>query len=52
MFIDHKQDWQLYPVDPYSAVCFKEKSDENTYTVYGTASAEHLDHTIIAVTVD
>ena len=24
---DHKQDWQPYPVDPYSAIC-----DDHTYT--------------------
>ena len=24
---DHEQDWQLYPVDPYSAIC-----DDHTYT--------------------
>ena len=24
---DHKQDWQPYPVDPYSAIC-----DDRTYT--------------------
>ena len=24
---DHDQDWQPYPVDPYSAIC-----DDNTYT--------------------
>ena len=23
---DHEQDWQLYPVDPYSAIC-----DDHTY---------------------
>ena len=25
---DHEQDWQPYPVDPYSAIC-----DDRTYTV-------------------
>ena len=26
---DHEQDWQPYPVDPYSAIC-----DDHTYIVY------------------
>ena len=26
---DHEQDWQPYPVDPYSAIC-----DDHTYTYY------------------
>ena len=26
---DHEQDWQLYPVDPYSAIC-----DDYTYHTY------------------
>ena len=26
---DHEQDWQLYPVDPYSAIC-----DDHTYILY------------------
>ena len=25
--VDHEQDWQPYPVDPYSATC-----DDDTYT--------------------
>ena len=25
---DHEQDWQTYPVDPYSAIC-----DDHTYTI-------------------
>ena len=35
---DHEQDWQPYPVDPYSAIC-----DDHTYihTVTGAASADH-----------
>ena len=28
---DHEQDWQPYPVDPYSAIC-----DDNTYIHTGT----------------
>ena len=33
---DHEQDWQLYPVDPYSALC-----DDHTciHTIIHTASA-------------
>ena len=34
---DHEQDWQLYPVDPYSAIC-----DDHTYI--------HDIHTYIHVT--
>ena len=26
---DHEQDWQLYPSDPYSAIC-----DDSTYHTY------------------
>ena len=26
---DHEQDWQPYPVDPYSATC-----DDHTHTLY------------------
>ena len=26
---DHEQDWQLYPVDPYSAIC-----DDHTYIIH------------------
>ena len=26
---DHEQDWQPYPVDPYSAIC-----DDHTYNTY------------------
>ena len=26
---DHEQDWQPYPVDPYSAIC-----DDHTYILY------------------
>ena len=26
---DHEQDWQPYPVDPYSAIC-----DDHTYIIY------------------
>ena len=28
---DHEQDWQPYPVDPYSAIC-----DDHTYTYIHT----------------
>ena len=27
--VDHEQDWQPYPVDPYFAIC-----DDHTYIVY------------------
>ena len=30
---DHEQDWQPYPVDPYSAIC-----DDHTYIRHGTAT--------------
>ena len=30
---DHEQDWQPYPVDPYSAIC-----DDHTYIAQGTMS--------------
>ena len=28
---DHEQDWQLYPVDPYSAIAI---CDDHTYILY------------------
>ena len=44
---DHEQDWQPYPVDPYSAIC-----DDHTFTVtphnYGTII---LYYTILYYTV-
>ena len=33
---DHEQDWQPYPVDPYSAIC-----DDHTYTFIKTIPYEH-----------
>ena len=33
---DHKQDWQPYPVDPYSAIC-----DDYTYITYICRPSEH-----------
>ena len=38
---DHEQDWQPYPVDPYSAIC-----DDHTYTYTYIALHTYL-HTYI-----
>ena len=35
---DHEQDWQPYPVDPYSAKC-----DDHTYTYINTSRATSID---------
>ena len=37
---DHEQDWQPYPVDPYSAIC-----DDHTYILHTSRCAGYLlDH--------
>ena len=39
--VDHEQDWQPYPVDPYSAIC-----DDQTYIhtyIHKNLSASSLD---------
>ena len=33
---DHEQDWQPYPVDPYSAICY-----DHTYIYIHTSMCDH-----------
>ena len=40
---DHEQDWQLYPVDPYSAIC-----DDHTY-IHSTHACHVMSCGIIAL---
>ena len=35
---DHEQDWQPYPVDPYSAICDYHTYIKNIHTVRGKMS--------------
>ena len=39
---DHEQDWQPYPVDPYSAIC-----DDHTYYYY-----YYYYYTVVVKTID
>ena len=41
---DHEQDWQPYPVDPYSAVC-----DDHTYTLYLYSSSLRTEYLALPV---
>ena len=38
---DHEQDWQPYPVDPYSAIC-DDHTDIHTYILLHTSITELL----------
>ena len=47
---DHEQNWQPYPVDPYSAIC-----DDHTYVIPGTVgnrAAARLRKTMYLVYLD
>ena len=40
---DHEQDWQPYPVDPYSAICDEHISYKHTYMYGGRAYLQSMD---------
>ena len=43
---DHEQDWQPYPVDPYSAIC-----DDDTFIHIHTSSQGGINDTCVCVCV-
>ena len=42
---DHEQDWQPYPVDPYSAIC-----DDHTYSLHRPRRCCYRNHVLCMVT--